>query len=438
MGAVCPGGDPVVLCQKCQADLDPVIGPGLQFKGPYPDESVELDPAEGDKIAKIAEVLKLNYRCGIRLMSYQPAGPYKRWKTKEQCLDLTMLRGKTVREALQAAGVQNPITIKGMGVDSGKSLVVLMPAALADVKKEMLEEPSFNEALPPWTDTEECQWLCDNVILKPPVPFKGGSHELEPQSADQIQQLSDMLNKYPGQGIRLIGFTGKPGAHNKWKKEDQLVNLSNLRARTLRDALRNSHNVKNPIAVVGRGHADNNGPRIQGSVASEAEVKGEESKEGPAPAEHEDDIYDGQWLRKKNLEDMADIVNGQMKWRHGKLDTWTVKINDETHVITMIDPSDSSKPCSGSLKNGTLTWDDGDVWTPAPTEAKPQDFVTVHNNPAKVRETIDIKSKFIQTLKKGTSVRIVQVDGRRARIISPVKGWLSIRQDNGSMIIDAV
>eukprot|EP00746_Dinoflagellata_sp_MGD_P056364 gnl/MRDRNA2_/MRDRNA2_24414_c0_seq1.p1 gnl/MRDRNA2_/MRDRNA2_24414_c0~~gnl/MRDRNA2_/MRDRNA2_24414_c0_seq1.p1 ORF type:complete len:136 (+),score=23.66 gnl/MRDRNA2_/MRDRNA2_24414_c0_seq1:407-814(+) len=135
---------------------------------------------------------------------------------------------------------------------------------------------------------------------------------------------------------------------------------------------------------------------------------------------------------------MADIVNGQMKWRHGKLDTWTVKINDETHVITMIDPSDSSKPCSGSLKNGTLTWDDGDVWTPAPTEAKPQDFVTVHNNPAKVRETIDIKSKFIQTLKKGTSVRIVQVDGRRARIISPVKGWLSIRQDNGSMIIDAV
>lgn len=450
MGAAapCPCGDPAVLNEKCKTELAPIVGPnGIQFKGPYPDESIELDPDEADKISKIAEVLKMNYRCGIVINSCQAVGPYKRWKTKEQCVDLTMLRGKTIRDALQAAGVQNPISIKGMGVATGsngwtaqkppgKNIVVLTPGAYTDVRKEMTEEPSFTTELPPWSDTEECQWVWDNIVVeKHSILFHGSSHTLEHESEGQVQQLADTLNKYPSVGIRFFGFTGKPGAHNKWKKESQLVNLSDLRVRTLRAALRNSHQVKNPIAVFGKGYADQNGPRVEASVASAAEVEKEEAAEGPPPQEHQDDIYDGQWLKKKNLEDVAEIFDGKLKWRSEQIADWNILINDTTRAITMSDPSDSSKKRSGSLQNGVLTWDDGDVWMPAPTEAKPQDFVTTHKEPAKVREGADIKTKMTLRVKKGTSVRVVQVEGRRARIISPCIGWLSTRQDNGTMIL---
>jgi outer membrane protein OmpA-like peptidoglycan-associated protein len=451
MGLVCPGGE--LQVQKCEADLTPLVGPtGIQFKGPYPDESYELEPTEIGKINNIADVLKQNYTifgiksCGIRIMCYQPAGCYKRWKTPEQCRDLMMLRGNAIRKALQVEelGVSTPITVKpnpegtpapgtSFELHGTNTLCVLVPVApMSDIQKEIEEEPKYSETIPDWTDIEEGQWMCDNIILNEPVPFKGNSYSLEPSSTIQVADLADMLKKIPSIGIRLVGFTGKTGEHNKWKTEKHLENLGNLRMRALRNALRKTHKVENPIAVVGKGDHDSyykKGARVESAVNTAGDVHAEELNEGPAPPEHEDDIYDGQWLRKKNLEDIADIIDGKMKWRGQDKEPWSIKIDDDTHAISMLDPSDKEKPCTGSMKNGALVWGDGDVWVRAPTEATPQDYVTTHKDPAKIREGWDVKTKMLTKLKNGTPVRVVEVQGRRARIISPINGWLSTRQE---------
>lgn len=422
-----------MVAAKCQAEIDPIVGPqGFTFTGPYPDESVELNPADQEKIGKLIEVLKLNPYAGVRIIGYQPAGPYKRWKTKEQCVDVCLLRAKAIRDALQRDPlVKNNLLIKGMGFEAGKnSKIVLEAGGFADVKKELESEQACPESLAPWTDVEECQWLCDVIILNKPVPFKGTSHVMDPASAQQVQQLGEMLNKYPGVGLKFHGYTND--RHDKWKKKDHLVSLSDLRVRTLRDALRNSQGVKNPISVIGMGHHDNNGQRVEAVAAPAAEIKAEEDGEAHAPKEHEDDIFDGQWIREKNLDDMATIFDGKMKWHpNRKLGDWKIQINDDTKTMKIFDPSDPSKCGTGKISGGKLVWEDGDVWRPAPTQAKPQDFTTVHNEPAKVRVGKDITTPLIkapsklQRIPKGTSVTVVEIDGRRARIIKPSEGWVS-------------
>jgi hypothetical protein len=207
---------------------------------------------------------------------------------------------------------------------------------------------------------------------------------------------------------------------------------------------------------------------VEAVVAMAEEIRAEEANEGPAPPEHEDDIYDGQWVRKKNLKDLADILDGMLNWRGAAKNPlyrksiytapserfdpsktpndfqgaqpWTIKIDDDTHALTICDPADKSKVCIATMKNDALVWDDGDAWVRAPTEAAPQDFVTVHKYPAKVTADADVTTKMLTRLKVGTQVKVVEIQGRRARIISPVNGWVSTRQEqadrNGDMIIE--
>ena len=50
---------------------------------------------------------------------------------------------------------------------------------------------------------------------------------------------------------------------------------------------------------------------------------------------------------------------------------------------------------------------------------------------AQVRESIGLDTILITTLITGTTIEVVEIEGRRARIVQPTNGWVSIHGGNG-------
>lgn len=70
------------------------------------------------------------------------------------------------------------------------------------------------------------------------------------------------------------------------------------------------------------------------------------------------------------------------------------------------------------------------------TEANPRYYLVVAAQGAMVREGIELDSPAIQGLRVGDIVTCVDVSGRRAKIIDPVEGWVSIRTETNQMILE--
>ena len=56
---------------------------------------------------------------------------------------------------------------------------------------------------------------------------------------------------------------------------------------------------------------------------------------------------------------------------------------------------------------------------------------------ATVRATIELDSPVISNIEKDTDIYVAEVRGRRARIVSPVQGWASIKTEQGYEILQA-
>lgn len=73
------------------------------------------------------------------------------------------------------------------------------------------------------------------------------------------------------------------------------------------------------------------------------------------------------------------------------------------------------------------------------TEANPSYFLVISAQGAMVRKEIGLESKPVHGLNRGDLVTCVEILGRRARIIEPVEGWVSIRtQDNESILMKTI
>ena len=51
---------------------------------------------------------------------------------------------------------------------------------------------------------------------------------------------------------------------------------------------------------------------------------------------------------------------------------------------------------------------------------------------------VSITSPAVADIDKGTIVEVIEMQGRRVRIISPVNGWISVTEADGTVIIDEV
>eukprot|EP00494_Astrolonche_serrata_P027552 UN27815 len=56
-------------------------------------------------------------------------------------------------------------------------------------------------------------------------------------------------------------------------------------------------------------------------------------------------------------------------------------------------------------------------------------------HPTLVRSAADLKSKEVGGLPQGTPVRVVEIQGRRARINKPMNGWISVQSSDGHRIL---
>ena len=52
-----------------------------------------------------------------------------------------------------------------------------------------------------------------------------------------------------------------------------------------------------------------------------------------------------------------------------------------------------------------------------------------------LRETVELTSPQIETLYSGTNVHVVEIIGRRARIVKPHKGWASLKSSANIQIL---
>jgi len=70
------------------------------------------------------------------------------------------------------------------------------------------------------------------------------------------------------------------------------------------------------------------------------------------------------------------------------------------------------------------------------TEANPKYFIVIAQQGAMVREEIDLDSAPVHGLRRGDLVTAVDISGRRARIIDPVEGWVSLKTINNEPILE--
>jgi hypothetical protein len=69
------------------------------------------------------------------------------------------------------------------------------------------------------------------------------------------------------------------------------------------------------------------------------------------------------------------------------------------------------------------------------TEANPSYYIVVTSQGAMVRKDIGLESPAVHGLSRGDLVTCVELSGRRARIVEPVEGWVSIRTQNHEPIL---
>lgn len=70
------------------------------------------------------------------------------------------------------------------------------------------------------------------------------------------------------------------------------------------------------------------------------------------------------------------------------------------------------------------------------TEANPMYFIVVAYQGAMVRKGIELDSPTVHGLRRGDLVTCVDISGRRARIIEPVEGWVSIKTQDNEPILE--
>jgi hypothetical protein len=70
------------------------------------------------------------------------------------------------------------------------------------------------------------------------------------------------------------------------------------------------------------------------------------------------------------------------------------------------------------------------------TEANPRYYIVIAAQGAMVREGIELDSATVHGLRPGDLVTVVDISGRRARIIDPVEGWVSLRSNSNEPIME--
>mmetsp|Transcript_7209 Transcript_7209/g.9395 ORF Transcript_7209/g.9395 Transcript_7209/m.9395 type:complete len:182 (+) Transcript_7209:45-590(+) len=65
-------------------------------------------------------------------------------------------------------------------------------------------------------------------------------------------------------------------------------------------------------------------------------------------------------------------------------------------------------------------------------------YRVVGKSGATVREGYSVKSKIVKTIPCGTVVEVVEVQGLRVNLVSPVPGWASLKTEKGYVIIDKI
>ena len=70
------------------------------------------------------------------------------------------------------------------------------------------------------------------------------------------------------------------------------------------------------------------------------------------------------------------------------------------------------------------------------SESNPRYYIVVAPQGAMVRKDIELDSVAVHGLRRGDLVTCVDISGRRARIIDPVDGWVSIRTNENETILE--
>lgn len=70
------------------------------------------------------------------------------------------------------------------------------------------------------------------------------------------------------------------------------------------------------------------------------------------------------------------------------------------------------------------------------SEANPRYYLVLHPHGALVRDTINLDSREVYNLKQGDVVTCAEIIGRRARLIDPVEGWVSLVSVSNETIME--
>lgn len=90
----------------------------------------------------------------------------------------------------------------------------------------------------------------------------------------------------------------------------------------------------------------------------------------------------------------------------------------------------------GELQDKKLVWEDGEVWFRGPSDKSPQEWRVIDKGGAIIRASCNLenKPKQVGKLKKEDVITVIDVKGRRAQLLTPTEGWISIMtHDEGGL-----
>merc|ERR1712242_457248 len=138
-------------------------------------------------------------------------------------------------------------------------------------------------------------------------------------------------------------------------------------------------------------------------------------------------------LTKQDLGTLKELLDGG-KDTVGAKQEEALKLLSKLHQAVNMNPKGHSKNkrTLARLKVDNLKGKDEEKEKEVKLPAKYR--VVIHPG-ALCKETMELSSKEVCKLPIGTVVTVVEIDGRRARVTSPSKGWLSLHASDGRVIL---
>lgn len=184
--------DVVIALEECLLDGLPFISGTDSLKIP-----------EGyNTLGKVVKVVMKYPFMPFKILGYtgKPAG---RWRTRDLCVKLALLRARAVRRALEERGCRNSVAAKGMGfTDNLGPRIEIIPCSSEDVQETEEQVLAIEAANGDASVEQELR----NCLQKEGITFDIDSAGIDSAGMTKLSKVAEILSRHPDLVFRIVGY----------------------------------------------------------------------------------------------------------------------------------------------------------------------------------------------------------------------------------------